>query len=70
MEEIEHLPPIGEIVRIHSPYSEFHGLIGFVTDYVEGSNLILLAAHVHISGREDIIVEIDCLRWQKKKRVT
>ena len=52
------LPPIGEIVRISSPYSEFHGAIGFVTDYVEGFPLIL-GAHVHISGREDIIVEVE-----------
>lgn len=67
MEDLE-LPPLGEIVKIHSPYSEFHGAIGFVTDYIEGFSLTLLAAQVHISGKEDVVVEIDCLRWQRKKK--
>ena len=64
---MKEIPPIGEIVRINSPYSEFHGLIGFITDYIDGSNLDILAAQVHISGRGDVIVEFDCLRWHRKK---
>lgn len=66
---MEDLPPIGEIVRINSPYSEFHGLIGFITDYIETpGKLSVLAVAVHVSGREDIIVEFDCLRWKKRRK--
>ena len=68
MEDIE-LPPLGEIVKIHSPYSEFHGAVGFVSDYIETpGNLSSLALAVHVSGRGDIIVEFDCLRWRKRKK--
>lgn len=68
MEEIE-LPPIGEIVRINSPYSEFHGGIGFVTDYFDPSfHLSLPLVKVHISGRDDILVEVNCLKWKRTRK--
>lgn len=68
MEEIE-LPPLGEIVRIHSPYSEFHGAVGFITDYVETpGELSSVVVAVHISGRDDILVEFDCLRWPRNRK--
>jgi hypothetical protein len=68
MQEIE-LPPIGEIVKIHSPYSEFHRAVGFVSDYIETpGNLSILAVCVHISGREDIIVEVECLKWRRGRK--
>jgi len=68
MQEIE-LPPIGEIVKIRSPYSEFHGAVGFVSDYIETpGNLSILAVCVHISGREDIIVEVECLKWRRGRK--
>ena len=69
MEDVE-LPNPGEIVRINSPYSEFHGAVGFVSDYIETpGNLSILAVCVHISGREDIIVEVECLKWRKRRVV-
>jgi hypothetical protein len=68
MQEIE-LPPIGEIVKIRSPYSDFHGAVGFVSDYIETpGNLSILAVCVHISGREDIIVEVECLKWRRGRK--
>ena len=68
MENIE-LPPLGEIVRIHSPYSEFHGAMGFVTEYIDTVGApSTLALNVHVSGRGDVVVEIDCLKWRKKRK--
>ena len=68
MQEIE-LPPIGEIVKIWSPYSDFHGGIGFVTDYFDPSAVTPIPlVMVHISGRGGVLVEVNCLKWKRARK--